>query len=367
MKPIVIFVLPSFRRGGVERVTLNILNSLNTDLFEIHLLLCKGGDNHLLERLKKGVIVRELYKPDVRSSIKPIYNYLRKHKADIVFSSFGHLNFILLLIKRMFLPSLDVVIRFNSLPSNKLSSSIKGRFSERVNKYLIRFARFIISQSEEMRSDILTHYNVDDTKVITIRNLVDVDSVKLQSEEFIPDDIPQNQKDFVLIAIGSLSSIKGFDLLIESISTLKDNGISNVKLYIIGDNRDDRIDYQSFLKNLILEKDLNDQVFLLGYKRNPFPYLKYADAFVLSSRKEGFPNVVLEALSLSKVCLVTNCVDFTGVIENGVHGVVVEKNSSQALSEGIKEVMKMQVDNVVECSMEQFDYNSWFLSMIKSK
>ena len=121
--------------------------------------------------------------------------------------------------------------------------------------------------------------------------------------------------------------------------------------------------YSESLKDLILRYGLESQVVLMGLKVNPFPYIKQADAFVLSSRKEGFPNVVLEALALSKLCVVTNCIDFTGIIIEGENGSIVEKGAASYLATGIKTIMDLDNSNVKPLQLNQFDYNKWFLNL----
>src|SRR5690606_29229958 len=154
----------------------------------------------------------------------------------------------------------------------------------------IKKADQIISQSDEMREDILKYYEVNPEQVITIRNIVDTDMIlslsKIKQNEFMIDD-----KIFNLVAIGSLGYVKGFDLLIEAVNNLIKNGQTQYRLYIIGDNREKGEDYMSTLKNMIKSYNLEKYVYLLGFKKNPYAYLAEADAFVLSSRKEGFPNV----------------------------------------------------------------------------
>lgn len=362
MRQVLIFVIPSFRRGGVERVTLNIINSLDIELFDIHLLICNGGDNHMLSYLKDGITIKELFKPSVRKSVPLIYKYLKNNKADIVFSSFGHVSLLLLVFKKIFRLKYEVVVRFNTLPSNNLQSNKRGSLYDVPFRYFLKYAKYIISQSDEMKVDILKHYLVQDSQVTTIRNLVDIDSIQKLSLVEVDDKISDDNA-FVIISVGSLDEVKGFDLLIESVFLLKRGGTKNIKLYIIGDNREKGSNYSDVLNELIIRYELESQVKLLGLKVNPYPYIKQADAFVLSSRKEGFPNVILEALALSKPCVATNCVDFTGIIKEGENGIVIEKNDVVALAKGIKSIMSLDSSKFKSLQLNQFDYNEWFVKM----
>jgi len=356
-----LFIIPSFRRGGVERVTLNIINSLDFELYEVTLMICTGNDNFMKQLLHSDVNVIELGKDNVRSSLSYIFKYLIKYKPNLVFTSFNHLSLAVLFFKNITRGQYKTIVRANTLPSNRLKSNFRGQVYSIFYRNYIKKADQIISQSDEMREDILKYYEVNPEQVITIRNIVDTDMIlslsKIKQNEFMIDD-----KIFNLVAIGSLGYVKGFDLLIEAVNNLIKNGQTQYRLYIIGDNREKGEDYMSTLKNMIKSYNLEKYVYLLGFKKNPYAYLAEADAFVLSSRKEGFPNVVLEALVLGIPCVVTDCVDFRGIIKDGVNGVVVKKESVEELERGIECMTKIQTDS--SFFIENFDYNNWFGKLI---
>ena len=128
------------------------------------------------------------------------------------------------------------------------------------------------------------------------------------------------------------------------------------RLFILGDERYET-GYKAQLLNMIKDNQLTNHVFLLGHQSNPYPYYKNADLFVLSSRKEGFPNVVLEALYYGIPVVATNCVDFSEVINNGVNGYIVPKDSVNDLSEGIimaiDHLKKTTTNKIVNYNYEQ--------------
>lgn len=354
----IFFILPSFRRGGVERVTLNIINSLDHKRFEIHLLICVGVDNEYISFLNKNVNVVQLKRKDVKHALPKIFQLINSENPDIVFSSFDHISLPILIYKCLFFRRFKTVIRLNTLPSNGLETRRVALIYSRLFKYFLRSANEIISQSREMSEDISKYYNIKKSRISTIHNLVD--KKHIQAAAALCSDIEFDPDYYNLIAIGSLSEVKGFDLLIKAIELLRQKGHTNYRLYIIGDNRDPRVDYRSILQGLISAYGLDNIIYLVGFKKNPFAILNKADAFVLSSRKEGFPNVVLEALVLGKPCLVTNCVDFDGVItpENGV---IVEKNSEYTIAEGLLKLRNVQGDTYESVN---FNYNDWFSKIV---
>ncbi|WP_352421136.1 glycosyltransferase [Proteiniphilum sp.] len=356
----ILFIIPSFRRGGVETITLNIINSLNNKELDIILLVCSGSNNTLLNDIRSSIKIIELHKKNVRGALPEVFKILKKEKPNSVFTSFNHLSLPIITYKYISKSTYKTIVRINSLPSNDLNSNFRGKLYNKLFSKLIRKADIIISQTEEMKIDICNYYKLKSEKVQTIRNIIDFDRIEQQSKSLITESI-KGPDTFSFIAIGSLGEVKGFDLLIRAIHNLINKNITNIRLFIIGDNRESNEDYRSKLEKLILKLELKNYVVLLGFKKNPYPYLKQGDAFVLSSRKEGFPNVVLEALSLNKPCLVTNCVDFTGIINNNINGVIVQKNSIEALEAGILEIQKINhIDNSKILNNFNFDYNKWF-------
>ena len=102
--------------------------------------------------------------------------------------------------------------------------------------------------------------------------------------------------------------------------------------------------------------NLNNNVFLLGYKSNPYKYYKNSDVFVLSSIKEGYPNVVLENIVIGNPILVTNCIDFTQIVNSNL-GLIIDKGSVAALADGLKEIKSI---GKYQIKLENFDFNKWF-------
>jgi glycosyltransferase involved in cell wall biosynthesis len=361
VKPIVLFIIPSFRRGGVERVTLNILNSLDLQKFDVTILICTGKNNEMLSQLHSEVQIIEVNKPDVRRALPTIFKLIKKKRPDIVFTSFNHLSLPILLYKQLTKLNYISIIRMNTLPSNRLTSNFRGRFYNKIFSKVIKTADYIIGQSDEMSKDIMSFYNLNKSKVVTIRNLVDIQGIKKQAVAEKVENIKEDQC-YTLVSIGSLGKVKGYDLLIEAFYKLVKQGVTNLRLFIIGDNRESNEDYKKVLTDLIVEFKMSEYIRLLGFKSNPYPYLNQADAFVLSSRKEGFPNVVLEALALNKPCLVTDCVDFSGIVENGNNGLIVERGSVSSLMRGLLDIQEIKLRE--DFTYINFDYNEWFNKLL---
>ncbi|MCC9043603.1 glycosyltransferase [Myroides sp. M-43] len=350
----IVFILPSFKTGGVERVTLNIINSLDFHKYEVHLLILEKGNNTLLSSVSSLASILEIGKPSLRKASFELYKALKQINPDVVFTSFNHISLFIGVLKMLYGFKFKTIVRLNSLPSNKLVSNKRDKIYDVFFSKVVKKSNVVISQSNEMTQEVAQYYNLDITKIETIRNPIDQNAiVRYSSEEC---DVLFDREYFNLVAIGSLSSVKGFDLLIEAIYNIKTKDVCDYRLYIIGENRETNEDYHAKLENLIRKLDLEKEVFLLGYQSNPYTFLKNADAFVLSSRKEGFPNVVLEALVLKKPCLVTDCVDLSDVV-CGDRGLVVKKDSVKELEKGI---IAIRYYKGSDSEFENYDFNTLF-------
>jgi len=150
--------------------------------------------------------------------------------------------------------------------------------------------------------------------------------------QFIPARLERVYPRKFILSVGRLDRQKGFDLLIQAFSKLQ---IADLDLLISGEG-DERVN----LENQIKELNLNDRVKLIGYQKNLQDYYRQAELFVLSSRNEGYPNVLVEAMSLGCACVATDC-EFgpSDIIENEMNGLLVKANSTKYLYEAIKRTM----------------------------
>lgn len=164
-------------------------------------------------------------------------------------------------------------------------------------------------------------------KADVIYNPIDEADILFKSKEYRPNTNKNNS--FKLISVGRLVNQKGYDRLIPIIGELNKNGY-NIDLYIVGEGSD-----RAKLEQQTSELGLDDKVTFIGYKNNPYPYFLACDAFVCSSRSEGFSTVVTEALILGLPVVATDCAGMKELLgENSEYGIITE-NNSEALKQGI--------------------------------
>lgn len=187
--------------------------------------------------------------------------------------------------------------------------------------YIYPKAKKIVTCAKAIEKKLVDSYNF--TNTTTIYNSVDTKHAINQSSASIKETRP------FLLSIGRLTPQKGFDLLIEAFSASQAQ--KDVDLLICGEG-----DGHDGLQALIEEKGMTDKIILKGNIENPFAYYAKAECFVLSSRHEGFPNILIEALACQCPCISFDC--NTGpneIITSGENGLLVEAENVPALTAAI--------------------------------
>lgn len=340
MKRKILFILPDLETGGAERIVTTLANHLPREKFipKIALLRKQGG---YLDFVKEDVEVIDLKTQRIRHAIKPILSTIRKEKPDVVFSGFGEVNAYISFFTRFFRKTKFIARETNVVSQHVTRPEIKF-FYKFYNNY-----DKIICQSDDMQNDLLKHFNIKPNKMIKINNPVDF--------QFINDKLEQAEKPKLfdtdyknVVAIGNLSARKGFDNLLKVFSHLKEE---KIKLHILGDGRDKEMLHQ-------MKEDLGlSHVIFHGQQKNPYPFLKFADLFILSSRYEGFPNVLLEAGACGTYALANNCPGgINEIIQQYINGEIREIENHKDFADKVKELVNQthNKDEIISSIQSRF-------------
>ena len=186
----------------------------------------------------------------------------------------------------------------------------------------------VICVSQTVKEGIEKKYNVKNAKVLY--NPINREKILKLSNEKIDDIKPSNK--FKLISVGRLSKEKGYDRLLRVVKKLVNEQIG-CELLIIGSGKEyDKLN--SYIKNNNLEYNIK----IVGYKENPYKYVKSSDLFVCSSLSEGYSLVIAESLVLGIPVVSTKCSGPIEILRNGENGLLVE-NSEEGLYKGLKEII----------------------------
>ena len=212
-------------------------------------------------------------------------------------------------------------IHTDLLKHRVINKSLEKKSYEKMDK--------VICVSEDSKKSLLKLYPELENKVQVICNPIDQNNILQKANE----KLKFNKKKINMITIGRLIKIKGYDILLQSHNKLIKKGIE-YNLIILGEGEE-----RKNLEKYIKQNNLENNTQLLGFKENPYPYLKQADIFVSASRYEGYPLVLCEAICLGKPIIATNCTGPKEILENGKYGLIAEVENVEDLAEKMEELI----------------------------
>lgn len=316
MRKKVFFILPSLTAGGSERVYWLLSQNLNREHYEVTIVLLDSTRSFFSHQIE-GVRIIDLGTIKASRSFFKLYSLLKKEKPYAIFSTGGHINMLVGFVS-MFIDVPHLIAR----PTNVAE---KSRFSTRRSKFLgsmgIKFySRFdkVICQSEEIKSSVGTKLNLSPERLIVIPNPV-VPTTKIKKAE----PAKEIKK---LIVVARLTKQKGLERLIDIVNDLP----KNYTLSIAGDGP-----LKHELNNRIHRLSLQHRIKILGLVRNVTDLIAEHDLFVLPSFIEGFPNVVVESLSVGTPVVAFEVGGISQIITDGFNGYITPQNDLKGFSANI--------------------------------
>lgn len=340
MKKLLI-AIDSLGGGGAEKVLINLLNHLNKDKYQITLLLIFNEGVHL-NSVPKHVEIKYLFNSKSSLLRRLFYKFIKYSSAERLY-------------KRFIKDRYDIEIAFLEGSTTKLISGSTNEKSKKIawvhtdfsnHHWTVHYYRGdqeeqqqykkfnkIVFVSNDSRKGFENTLHLHD-RLQVIYNPIDAQEVlaKAQQEPVTFDKL-------TIISVGRLIKAKGYDRLIKVHSKLIKEGIDH-NLVLIGEGEEGET-----LAQLCRNLDLTNSVQFLGFQTNPYKFVNAADLYVSSSRAEGLPLVVAEALILGKPVLSTRCSGPVEMLEDGKYGRIVE-NSEEGLYEGLKQLLISKEDRI---------------------
>ena len=297
-------LINSLSGGGAERVVSILLQALQ-DEYDITLVLMNDS---IVYEVPKGVQVQYLDNANAQESgiLKILklpllgwrYSKLCKRLGvDVSLSFMYRSNFINVFAKFFGLEAKCIISERNT-PSMTYSG---GGLAAMVGRSLVRWlypkADLILPNSQGGAHDLIENFAISAQKIVVIQNPVDIDKIETLADEEVKD--LSFEKKFTFVSVARLEKHKNHDITIRAFAKVAD---ARSQLLILGTG-----DQKESLQTLIDELGIQENVKLLGFVSNPYKYMAKSDCFVLSSSREGFPNVLIEALVCGLCVISSDC------------------------------------------------------------
>ena len=305
----VAILVNSLAGGGAERVALTLLKELKKKGLNI-LLICIEKEQSY--EVPEGAQV--LYLTDFQKLHNPVIKMfwvfisafrlakmIRKHKIEYVQSHLIRSNFINTAAKyfgAMHKAQLVTHLALDFTEGNFLFRKIR----KRLYSWLYRKADEVVSISEVMRRDLEKSMKLEEHNVahLVIHNPHDIEKIEqMAAEEVSNFDFDPDKK--YMISAGRLLKHKRVEVAIQALSVARDMH-PNLELIILGEGKD-KDNFRQMAERL----NLQPYVHFLGHSPNPFAYISRSDIFVLSSEREGLPNIIIESLACQTPVISSDC------------------------------------------------------------
>ena len=321
-----VFFIPYIGGGGVEKNLFLISNYLSTKINNIYICTTSNKYKKKFKKKIKFILPKKKIKENLYIRIKYFYCliilfiFLLKNKNTVVFSFQANI-YCILLCKIL---KIKIISRSNSSPSGWNHNFIK----KIIYKKIINMADAIITNSKDFKKQMDKNFGIKSICIYNPLNKIEV--IKKSRIKINFNFFNNKKKELKIINIGRLTDQKDQLTLLKSMKILKEKKLS-FKLLIMGRGVE-----RKNLLNYINGNNLHEDIKIISFHKNPFPILKKADLFVLSSKYEGLPNVLLEAALLKKFIISSNCP--TGpkeILLNGKGGFLFEVGNYKQLSKKI--------------------------------
>ncbi len=332
-----LFVTYSLRRGGAEHVLTSYLEHADSkENIHIHLLTFEdqGPHKERIERLK-NVTYHSLHLDKRRvnfltQSLK-MRKLIRQLDPEKTISFLYYPNIICYLA--------TIGTKANHIPCELnnhrkyIGQGMKWMLWSFLLKKCYQHAEVVVCNALKQKEMICEDFKIFEEKTKTIYSGIDLKKLTSLSKEKVNIEGIDGHK--LVVAVGRLSKQKQYPILFQAFKNVIESIEDKIKLLIVGGGR-----LEQELRKYVIKLKLENSIILYGQTDNPYPFMKMADVYVLSSSYEGFPNALIEAFWLNGYVVSTNCE--TGpdeIITDESDGLLVTVDDPESIAEGLKRML----------------------------
>ncbi|MEQ8752501.1 MAG: glycosyltransferase [Coleofasciculus sp. G1-WW12-02] len=353
ISPHVAFYLHGLYGGGAERVIVNLANSFVHQGLKVDIVLNYKRGPYLSDVSPKVRIV-DLKSSRLRDGVglPQLMHYLRQEQPAGLLATTHYSNERAVLAKRLTRVATKVVVREANTLSVEAQHDVelRWRFKSLAARLTYPWTDGIIAVSKGVATDLSQMTGLSLNRIQVIYNPTITPLILARAKEPLEHPWFTSGQPPVILGIGRLTKQKDFPTLIRAFAKVRQ--VRPAKLMILGEVRDTP-DPQ--ITTLIDELDLDADVALPGFQKNPYPYIAQAAVFVSSSIWEGLSNTLIEAMALGTPVVATDCPSGSAeILDNGKYGYLVPVGDSNEMAQAILKVLSGDAKSVDSGWLEQF-------------
>lgn len=333
----VAIILHDLRGGGAERAMLRLATGMIDSGRRVAIVLINRKGEYLNEVPERLLLV-DLQGTSVFGSIPLLRRWIRKHRPKRILSALTHVNIAVIAAAKLARYKGRVIVSERNQISEKSAAAKTARekLTYRLTPLLYRMSDGVVAVSRGVAEDLQVFAGLPSHKVHYVHNPVFDEGILNKAQEAAPHPW-LNQTDSnnpVIIAVGRLHHQKDFETLIEAFLLLRQRRAARLIIFGEGGERPK-------LEKLVEESDFSHDIDLPGFCSNPFAAMARADLQVLSSRWEGFPNVLVEGMSCGAPVVATDCPSGPReILDGGRYGPLVPVGDRRAMALAMDEVLQ---------------------------
>jgi glycosyltransferase involved in cell wall biosynthesis len=299
----VAFFMSAPTHGGAERVTITIANGLAARGYDVDLVVASGeGDN--APNISPAVNVVDLDVPVVPglgllAAVPYVRSYLEANNPPILFSQQTYVNVVATFATM--LADVDPYLAVTEHLSYDHVSRFKDRLSNELAARLYSHVDDVVAVSEGVAESVVANTRVDPAQITVLFNPVDVADIRAQAAAPVDHEWFTESEYRPIVSVGRLESQKDLGTLVRAFEKVHRERPA-ARLVLVGKGEE-----EARLRALVEELGLQDVVAFPGYVDNQYAYMAGSDVFALSSRFEGLPTVLIEALACGSSIVSTDC------------------------------------------------------------
>jgi glycosyltransferase involved in cell wall biosynthesis len=350
------FVLPSLHGGGAERAAVQILNALDPAAWDRSMYLFRR-EGPYLNKVDSRIALSAGQSASRIGRWRELRRFLRVSRPDVVVAFLSYFS----VLSAVRAAAIGARVVFNQqTPTTAFLDDADYHWRRPWHRRLFsattrigyRLADRVVTTSRGVADDLVSRFGVPSLRIEVIHNPVDL--ARIAGAVIEPLD-PAFERDWmppVIVAAGRLADAKNYPLLIDAVAVLRER--VPARLFILGAG-----ELEDRLRRRIAERKLDGDVVLCGFQDNPWKYVARADVFALTSRYEGFGNVLIEAMACGVPVVATSSPGTREIVGHGIDGLLVDRHEAADVAAALErlltdEALHRRLSAAARASAERF-------------